>query len=93
VLDIGESTGALVVHTADSLCDLEIEIRSVGSPWDGTHTAVRPRHHGDAVRYAAVFPSLAAGAYEIRIRHHDPAPTQAVAVVAAGVTEIVFAPT
>ena len=30
-----------------TLAGLEIEIRPVGEPWDGTHTAVRERHLGD----------------------------------------------
>lgn len=69
VLDIGAETGALVVHTTEDLCDAEIEIRSAGTPWAGTHTVVRPRDHGGAVRFAAVFPALLAGTYEIRVRH------------------------
>ena len=77
------------IRSAD-LCDAELEIRPIGTPWAGKHTAVRERHHGDEVRFAAVFPALVAGTYEIRVRHGDGEGTQAVAVAPAGVTEVVF---
>jgi hypothetical protein len=66
--DIGGTVGAAVLYVPESLAGLEIEIRSAGGAWDGTHTAVRERHVGASVIWAAFFGSLAAGRYELRVR-------------------------
>lgn len=66
--DIGGTVGAAVLYVPESLAGLEIEIRPTGSDWDGTHTAVRERHVGGSVIWAAFFGSLPAGGYELRIR-------------------------
>jgi hypothetical protein len=68
VLDIGGDRGAAIVHAPPNLDGYEIEIRRRGTPWDGTHVAVRPRRIPDGVLYAALFPELAQGDYEVRIR-------------------------
>jgi hypothetical protein len=70
MLEIGEDRGALVVYTSDLLAGREIEIRPHHGDWTGTHTAVRIRHTGDKVLHAGVFGSLAAGSYDLRVRHH-----------------------
>jgi hypothetical protein len=66
--DIGGDRGAAVLYVPEELAGLEIEIRPVGEPWDGTHTAVRERHVGASVIWAAFFGSLAAGRYEVRVK-------------------------
>jgi hypothetical protein len=72
VLDIGGAVGAAVVYADADLDGSEIEIRRIESPWDGTHTAVRPRRLATRTTYAAVFESLATGRYELRRRGGDP---------------------
>ena len=69
--DVGGEVGAAVLYVPEALAGLEIEIRPVGLPWDGTHTAVRRRDLGDSVLWAAFFGSLAAGRYELRVREND----------------------
>jgi len=68
VLDVGGSRGALVIFTAEFLDGEEIEIRPTGSPWSGTHTAIRKRDLRDSVAFAGVFGSLQAGRYQVRIK-------------------------
>jgi hypothetical protein len=66
VLDIGADTGALVLHTPAELDGREIEISRTGVPGAvRTHSQVRERRTGVSVRYAAVYPDLAAGDYTI----------------------------
>jgi hypothetical protein len=73
VLDIGGDVGAAVVLTPASMDALEIEIRAVGTEWDSTHVAVRERiRPGGPSMYAAVFPSLLRGTYELRVRFGPP---------------------
>jgi hypothetical protein len=72
VLDIGGAIGAAVVYVDADLDGCEIEIHRAGSPWDGTHTAVRPRRLASRTTYAGVFESLATGRYELRRRGGDP---------------------
>jgi hypothetical protein len=71
VLDIGGDIGALVVYTPQILDGEEIEIRPSGTDWSGRHVAVRARPGSHAV-YAAVFPSLPEGTYELRLRPYPP---------------------
>src|SRR5262245_57681286 len=66
--DIGGDRGAAVLYVSEELAGLEIEIRPVGAPWEGTHTAVRERHVGTSVIWAAFFGSLAVGRYEVRVK-------------------------
>ena len=72
VLDIGGDRGAAIIFTSESLSGQEIEIRPADRPWDGTHTAIRPRDLRDTVAHAGVFGSLPAGPYQLRIRRGDP---------------------
>jgi hypothetical protein len=72
VLDIGGECGAAIVHAPPSLDGLEIEIRRRGTAWDGKHVAVRPRRIPDGVVYAALFPELIQGDYEVRVRGGGP---------------------
>jgi hypothetical protein len=71
VLDIGGDFGAAIVRTPATLAGLEIEIRREGTPWDGTHVAVRARNIPGGEVYAALFPGLQQGSYEVRVRGDD----------------------
>jgi hypothetical protein len=84
VLDIGGDRGAAIVHTPPRLDGLEIEIRRRGTAWDGTHVAVRPRRIPDGVVYAALFPELRQGDYEVRVRGSVPDGTAATVSVQGG---------
>jgi hypothetical protein len=68
VLDVGGTKGALILFTPESFEGKEIEIRPLGAPWDGTHTAVRRRDLRDSVAYAGLFGSLPEGSYQARIK-------------------------
>jgi hypothetical protein len=87
VLDIGGDLGAAIIFTPATLVGLEIEIRRVGTPWDGTHVAVRTRSVPGGEVYAALFPGLQHGRYEVRVRGHDNGPVATVEVDAARVSE------
>jgi hypothetical protein len=81
VLDIGGDVGAAAIFVPASLADVEIEIRGSGEPWQGIHVAVRERVLPDGAVWAALFPALIEGDYEIRVRDGDVAgPTGTVAV-------------
>jgi hypothetical protein len=84
VLDIGGDRGAAIVRTPQSLDGLEIEIRRRGTAWDGTHVAVRPRRMPDGLMYAALFPELAEGNYEVRVRGGSPGGTTSTLAVQGG---------
>ena len=70
VLDIGGDVGAAAIYVPASLAGEEIEIRAVGAAWDGTHVEVRERQLPDSTVWAALFPALTHGEYEIRLRGH-----------------------
>src|SRR5262249_11188704 len=71
VLDLGPGQGALVLHTPPEYDGGAIQISplpgSPGRPGPGqrTHSLVRPRQTASGVLYAAVYPSLPAGDYEV----------------------------
>lgn len=65
VLDIGEATGALVIYAARELLGEEIEICPEGRPDRRIHNVVRARRTLAATVYAAVFPALAEGTYDV----------------------------
>lgn len=75
VLDVGGTRGAAVIFTTTALAGVEIEIRPVDGPWDGTHTAVRRRDLRDGVAYAGVFGSLPEGSYHLRVRQEGGGPS------------------
>jgi hypothetical protein len=84
VLDIGGDRGAAIVRTPQSLDGLEIEIRRRATAWDGTHVAVRPRQTPDGLVYAALFPELSNGDYEVRVRGGSPGGTTSTLAVRGG---------
>jgi len=65
VLDIGGDVGALVLRTPSALVGAEIEISPVGNPSARRHVAVHIRRYPRGTAYAAVYPSLEAGSYEL----------------------------
>jgi hypothetical protein len=68
IVDIGGDMGALVITTPSELAGEEIEIRAAGTGWDGSHTGVWERQGPGISTTAAVFGSLPAGRYELRIK-------------------------
>ena len=92
VLDIGGDVGAAAVFVPSSLAGVEIEIRRDGDPWEGRHVAVRERRLPDVTAWAALFPSLVSGGYEIRVRHGDPdGPTSRFTVAGGRVASVYWA--
>jgi hypothetical protein len=81
LVDIGGDVGAAAVYVSASLDGEEIEIRAVGDEWAGVHVAVRERLLPDGSVWAALFPALTEGDYEIRVRFADPdGPTEKLTV-------------
>ena len=97
IVDIGGDAGAAVITTPRELVGAEIEIRAAGTEWDGSHTGVHERQGPGVATTAAVFGSLRAGRYELRIKdapgteHPAPvivAPAQVTWVTWAGATPV-----
>jgi hypothetical protein len=65
LIDIGDGVGALVLLAPPSMHHVEIEVSPVGSDAARTHVAVLPRPVGRTQVYAAVYPSLARGAWQV----------------------------
>jgi hypothetical protein len=66
LLNIGAGTGALVLHAPAELNGVEIEISPNGvRDAARTHSRVRERRVGSAVRHAAVYPAVPAGTYTV----------------------------
>ena len=87
VLDIGGGRGAAVLMAPASLAGEELEIRPTGAPWTGTHTGVRQRDLRDGTCFAAVFGSLAAGRYQVRVRGSEAATVLDVVVPDGAIVE------
>jgi len=88
VLEVGGGTGAAVIYTREILEGEEIEIRSIGTPWAGTHVAVRERRLCQGSRWAALFPSLSAGTYEVRLKNGSGSPVVRVEVYGGRVASV-----
>jgi hypothetical protein len=77
MLDLGTGIGALILDAPAELNGREIEISPAGggpgSP--RTHSLVRERRTGAGAGYAAVYPSVAEGAYTIWRDAETPAAT------------------
>lgn len=65
VLDIGGTTGALVVHTPEAFAGAEIHVYGVSTGTASTHAVVRERQLPAGSRFAAVFPGLPEGVYQL----------------------------
>ncbi len=85
VLDIGGDVGALIVHTPAGLLGTEPELAFLDDPGRHVHTAVRERRTGNEVSYAAVYPSLVAGRYQLADTG------QVVTIEGGAITEIAWA--
>lgn len=65
VLDIGQDTGAVIIHTGAEHDGLEIEVSPVTDPARRTHAAVRPRHLPGRVIHCLLIAPLEAGEYTV----------------------------
>jgi hypothetical protein len=65
VLDIGEDVGALVLYTPPSLHGAEIEVSPLDANGRRVHSAVLERSVDGRVLYAATYPELQVGEYEV----------------------------
>lgn len=88
LVDVGPSRGALVVMTTAARQGRELEIRRSGTSWAGEHVAVRERRLRSGAVFAALFPSLPEGSYDVRLRPDGPALLNDVRVPAGGVTQV-----
>jgi hypothetical protein len=65
VLDIGQDVGALIIYTEAELRGREIEVSPRGSAGTRVHVEVLERRINGRPVFAAVFPGLRAGDYDI----------------------------
>jgi hypothetical protein len=65
VLDIGQDIGALIIYTAPELCGREIEVSPRQSDAKRVHVNVLERRIDGRPVFAAVFPGLREGDYEV----------------------------
>jgi hypothetical protein len=63
MLDIGDDTGALVIHATETLLGREVEVSPPGASTQRVHAVVHQRWAAGRQLFAAVFPSLAQGDY------------------------------
>jgi hypothetical protein len=90
VLDIGTDTGAAIVTGSLSLDGREVEIRAADTGWDGHHAAFHVRETVAGQIAAAVFPQLAQGHWEVRLRFTEECPIVPLTVVGARVSTVVL---
>jgi hypothetical protein len=64
-LDIGDGVGTLVLYTSQRLHGQEIEVTPLGSNARRVHSAVLERSINGRTVYAAVYPELVEGDYEV----------------------------
>jgi hypothetical protein len=75
VLDIGQDIGALIIYTPAALRGREIEVSPLGSAATRVHVEVLERRVNGRQIFAAVFPKLCAGGYEIWASAPNPSDT------------------
>ncbi len=92
VLELGGTIGAGVLFTGPELDGDEIEIRPTGTPWLGTHVAVRERRLGTGRRWAALFVPLHAGMYELRLKGEPRSPLVSMEVQGGRVAHVEWPP-
>lgn len=85
VLDIGKDMGALVIYTHAELRGREIEVSPQGSA-KRVHVEVLERRVNGQPVFAAVFPGLRAGDYDILA--NGPIPSGAVTIVGGEVATV-----
>ncbi len=90
LVDVGGDAGALILLATPDMQHVEIEVSPAGRDGDRTHVAVLARPAGGAQVYAAVYPSLTAGAWTVW--HPDPGrsdePVMQVQVPAGSVAQV-----
>lgn len=85
VLDIGGEIGALIIYTAAELHGREIELSPKGSP-KRVHTDVHERLSNGRTLFAAVYPELREGEYDIW--GDGPDPVDSVTIVGGEVATV-----
>jgi hypothetical protein len=86
VLDIGRDIGALIIYTKAELRGREIEVSPQGSVAKRVHVEVLERRINSQPVFAAVFPGLRAGDYDIWAT--APTPSDAVTIVGGEVATV-----
>jgi len=86
VLDIGQDLGALIIYTKSELRGREIEVSPLGIA-TRVHVQVLERRANGQPVFAAVFPQLRAGSYEIWWKN-DPDPSGSTTIVGGEVTTV-----
>jgi hypothetical protein len=86
VVDVGGDVGALVLYTGPQLSGTEIDIEPLDRPGRRTHVAVRERRLVTGTTYAAFYPELPAGEYQL----HLPDGPQGITVCGGRITELDF---
>lgn len=86
VLDIGQDIGALIIYTDAELRGKEIEVSPLGSAATRVHVEVLERRVNGRQVFAAVFPKLRAGGYDIWL--HSPNPSSTATIIGCEVTTV-----
>jgi len=86
VLDIGQDIGALIIYTDAELRGREIEVSPEGSTAKRVHVEVLERWVNGRQVFAAVFPMLRAGGYDIW--QHSPIPSGTANIIGGKVTTV-----
>lgn len=86
VLDIGGDIGALVLYTEPEANGAEIEISPAGEEGSRTHNQVHERHFNGKVSFAAIYPDLRAGEYDLW--GDGPTPVDRVTIVGGHIAEL-----
>ena len=88
VLDIGQDIGALIIYTEAELRGREIEVSPRGSVATRVHVEVLERRSNGRPVFAAVFPKLRAGDYDIWENAPNPNGTVTVTIVGGEVATV-----
>jgi hypothetical protein len=86
VLDIGQDVGALIIYTVPELRGREIEVSPRGSDRKRVHVEVLERRINGVPVFAAVFPGLRVGHWDIWDK--GPSPSASVAIVGGEVATV-----
>jgi len=86
VLDIGRDIGALIIYTVPELRGREIEVSPRGTDAKRVHVEVLERRINGRPVFAAVFPGLRAGDYDVW--NNAPNPSDSVTIVGGEVASV-----
>lgn len=86
VLDIGEEMGSLVIYTPAEMVGAEIEVSPCGHPERRVHVGVWERSLRARPAFAAAFPPLPSGEYDIWL--DQPGAPRHATIVGGRVTEL-----